>query len=222
MRHFRLPRKLVDREAYILAACAGKRVLHLGCVGSVRTGDWHALVNSGRWLHQRIRSAASEAIGIDIERSAVNELRERMGMTDILWGDAQELAALDCGSFDLVVAGEIIEHLPNPGRMLESAHAVLREDGHVIVTAPNAFCARKALGVLLGLESVHEDHVAYYSHRALQRLAAMYGYRVVDQCSYRLRNRTPLLPYVIERIVGILSPNLCEGVICRMARACES
>jgi len=49
--------------------------------------------------------------------------------------------------------------------MLESAHAALHENGHFIVTAPNAFRSRKALRVLFGVESVHEDHVAYYSHR---------------------------------------------------------
>lgn len=173
---------------------------------------------SERWLHGRIRATAPEVIGIDSERSVVEELRSE-GMTDIHWGDAQNLAALDFGRFDLVIAGEIIEHLPNPGRMMEGARSVLTEDGHLIITAPNAFCARRTLRVLLGVESVHEDHVAYYSHRMLQRLAAMYGYRVVDQCSYRLKNRKPFLPYLLERIAGALSPNLCEGVICRMAQA---
>jgi hypothetical protein len=28
--HHRIPRTIVDREAYILARCAGRRVLHLG------------------------------------------------------------------------------------------------------------------------------------------------------------------------------------------------
>jgi len=157
-------------------------------------------------------------VGIDIEREAVKELRERLGMTEIHWGDAQELDALGLGRFDLIVAGEVIEHLANPGRMLETAHAVLREDGEIIITTANAFCFRKLLRVLLGKESVHEDHVAYYSHRTLERLATMYGYFVAEQCSYRLPNKKPFIPYIMERVAGVLSPNMCEGVICRLQK----
>lgn len=40
--------------------------------------------------------------------------------------------------FDVVIAGEIIEHLPNPGRFLERARAHLADGGELIVTVPNA------------------------------------------------------------------------------------
>jgi len=219
VRHFRLPRKLVNREEYIVAACRGRRVLHVGRVDYVRSGTWQAMVEDERWLHRRIRDVATETIGIDVQRAAVEEIRDKLGMTDIHWGDAERLEQLDLGTFDVIIAGEVIEHLPNPGAMFASAHAVLREGGELIVTAPNAFCARKSLGVLLGRESVHEDHVAYYSHRTLARVAEVHGYQVVEQCSYRLPNRRPWLPYVLERLACLLSPNLCEGIICRMQQA---
>jgi 2-polyprenyl-3-methyl-5-hydroxy-6-metoxy-1,4-benzoquinol methylase len=216
VKHFKLPRKLVDRELYILSASEGKRVLHLGCLGHSRSHDWRSAAETQGWLHGRIRAVAREVIGVDIDREAVREARDQLGMQDIHWGDAQCLDTLGLGEFDLIVAGELVEHLSSPGHMLATAHSVLRKGGQLIITAPNAFCARKAMMVCLGRESVHEDHVAYYSHRTLERLATMHGYRVVEQCSYRLQRRKPLLPYVVELVVSRLFPNACEGVICRM------
>ena len=218
VRHFRLPRKLVDRHAYLVEQCCDKRVLHVGCVDYVRTGDWRRVLDSDSWLHGKIRRVAAEAVGIDIAKDAVAELRDHFGMRDIHYGDAEDLGALHVGTFDVIVAGEVIEHLRSPGRFLESAFPLLRPHGSLLVTTTNAFCARKFIQVLCGRESIHEDHVAYYSHRTLQCLIEAYNYRVTEQCSYRIRNARPLLPYLAELFARILSPNLVEGIICRATR----
>lgn len=130
--------------------------------------------------------------------------------------DAEHLENFRKGTFDVVVAGEVLEHLPSPGSFLNSAHTVLKQDGSLIVSTTNAFCLRRFLRIPFGKESIHIDHLAYFSHRTLQRLAEVCGYRVVEQCSYRIPNRKPLLPYLVERVASWVSPNLCEGIICQM------
>lgn len=221
-RHFSLPRRMVDREAYILSCCTGKRVLHVGCVGSARSPDWGAAVRSGKWLHARIQEVASEAIGIDIQRDLLVLLRDQYGVSNLHVCDAEHLENLDMGTFDVILAGEVIEHLASPGRFLGSARGLLGPDGSLVITTVNTYCARRFLRVLFGAESVHADHVAYYSHRTVQRLGETYGYRVVERASYRITGRSPLLPFLVERIACLVSPNLGEGVVCRMCTSAEA
>jgi 2-polyprenyl-3-methyl-5-hydroxy-6-metoxy-1,4-benzoquinol methylase len=212
--HFKIPRKLVNRETYILSKCAGKRVLHVGCVDFDSRANWEPVIQSSRWLHAQIERVAKKVIGIDNADEAVKLLRDRYNIKNVYMADAQHLETLEMGTFDVIVAGEILEHLPCPGSFLVSAHGVLEEEGQLIVTTTNAYCMRRFIRIAFGKESVHVDHVAYYSHSTLNRLAEMYDYTVVEQCSYRIPNIKPLMPYMVERIASWISPNLCEGIIC--------
>ena len=219
--HYDIPRRLVNREAYILQRCSGKRVLHIGCMDYSSSGNWQASMESSEWLHSKIRRVAAESIGIDNAAEAVQLARSRHGMHDIYVADAEQLDTLKKGTFDVVIAGEILEHLHSPGSFLNSAHGVLRQDGSLIVTTINAFCLRRLVRIPFGKESVHVDHVAYYSHRTLQCLAQMCNYHVVEQAAYRLPNTKPLFPYLVEMFISLISPNLCEGIVCRMKSNCS-
>jgi len=222
VKHYPLPRCLVDRQDYILSQCKGKRVLHVGFADFSSTGDIRSAVYSGGWLHGRMEGVARELIGLDSAAEAVRLLKNYVGLKDIYVGDAQHLDKFDKGLFDVIVAGELLEHLPCPGNFFDSAQHILEASGNIIITTTNAFCFRKLLQIARGIESVHEDHVAYFSHRTVKRMAEYYGYKVVEQCSYKVRNRYPLLPYLIEKAVSLISPNLCEGVIAKLEKSGKS
>jgi len=214
--HFRLPRRIVNRNEFILQHCAGRRVLHLGCVDYSSTGDWPGAVPSEHWLHAKISLVAADLVGLDSSEEGVKLLAERFHIRQVYLADVQDLGSPRLGKFDVVVAGEILEHLPNPGLFLAAVRPWMADDGELIVTTINAYCIRRLLRVLVGIESVHQDHVAYYSHRTLCRLGERYRFRTVEQCAYRLSNRRPFGPYLFERLASILSPDVCEGVIARL------
>ena len=218
-KHFPLPRKVVDRQEYILAHCRGRRVLHVGCANFVSHGDWQESVQRGDWLQRQIEAVAAEVVGIDYAKEAVEGLRDRLGYTNIHWADAQHLERLDHGKFDVILAGEVLHHLPNPGLFLESAHAVIAPGGCAIITLANAYCARRFVRVLCGKECTHVDMLAYYSHPTLRRLVELYGWTATEQCNYCLPKSRPLFPYLFERVVCAVSPNVGQGIICRIQQS---
>lgn len=215
-KHFHLPRCLVDRKNYILKHCSDKKVLHVGCIDYASSTNLEEVISSERWLHKAIESVAGEVVGVDNAADTITLLKERFGYKKIFLADAQNLRNLGKGRFDVIVAGEVIEHMPNPGLFFESAHSVINPGGFIIVTTINAYCARRFIRIPFGKESIHPDHVAYYSHRTLQHLVEMSGYVVTEQCSYKIPNRKPFLPYVVEQLVCFISPNLGEGIICKV------
>src|SRR3990172_4297548 len=116
----RFPRMkfITNRERYLTNMCRDKVVLHLGCADAIYL-DEH--IQKDRHLHLLINSVAKEAHGVDIDGSAIEKLRERHSLPNLHVGDIENLN-LDFGTaFDVIVAGELIEHLNNPGLLLGSA-----------------------------------------------------------------------------------------------------
>jgi ubiquinone/menaquinone biosynthesis C-methylase UbiE len=86
-------------------------------------------------------------------------------------------------SFDVVLAGEIVEHVHNMGQVLDSAWRALRRSGHLIVTTPNNFALSGLLYAgVRGREACHPEHVCYYSVQTLSYIVERHGFKIEDVC----------------------------------------
>lgn len=94
-------------------------VLDLGC-------------GSGAWLRRLKNTGYSELFGI--ERSGESASNE--GLT-IVQADLSDPAINLGRTFKLVTLIEVIEHLANPGIVLETARRHLDDDGVLLITTPN-------------------------------------------------------------------------------------
>jgi 2-polyprenyl-3-methyl-5-hydroxy-6-metoxy-1,4-benzoquinol methylase len=175
------PIRNCDRIEYILAACEGNTVLHVGCA------DWpftQAKLDADRLLHPKIHEVAQRLSGIDLSTEGVAVLKQR-GFGAIVVHDATKSLWQQFGrSFDVVIAGETIEHVPNAGDFLESIKTVLRPDSVLVLTTPN-FCPIKRISRLAYRnEVVNDDHLCYYSRATLGMLMERCGYEVIDWKSH--------------------------------------
>jgi SAM-dependent methyltransferase len=82
-------------------------------------------------------------------------------------------------SFDIVLAGDLLEHITRPGAMLESAKSLLKPNGRFIVSTNNAFGLHYQLRRWAGRYKEHFEHVCFYSPETLLHLFQRHGYRVV-------------------------------------------
>ncbi len=166
--------KTAHRNRRILGFCEGRRVLDLGCAGEDKIEKHSA---RGHWLHEQIRSAAKEVVGVDLDAGAVAQLRG-LGY-DVREGDLEHLDALpDLGGFDFVVAADCIEHVSNPGLFLEGAHRFFGPDTRMVLTTPNAFYWRNFIYTWQRRERVRHDHMCWYSEKTLRQLLERHGYAV--------------------------------------------
>lgn len=150
---------VIDRAKSILQHCAGKRVLEFGASGP---------------MHDAVGKVATLLVGID-----------RHTTDDVIGFDLDKIGPdlPDLGTFDLILCGEILEHLANPGWFLERLHRQY-PGVQVVITVPNAFTANGKQHMRDSIENVNIDHVAWYSYRTLRTLIERYGYAVQDFAWY--------------------------------------
>ena len=162
----------VQRVEFIKDICKGKKVLHLGCTNYPYTKD---AIDTNALLHFELEKIAEEVYGFDFDQAGIDILMQH-GAKNLYRADLEKLdeVALD-KKFDVIVAGEMIEHLNNPGLFLQGIKRFMNADTSLIITTINAYCAMRFWGYFLrgqgGIaEPVHPDHVAYYSYNTLKVL----------------------------------------------------
>jgi len=132
-------------------------------------------------------------------------------------GDVEHLGELGLRrAFEVVVAGELLEHLPNPGRCLTGVRDLLEPNGSLVVTVPNSFSLKGLMRVARGVELVHPDHVAYFSPVTMRRLLEKCGYGVVSQAYYVSKSASKAkrsLDTLVLSPVRLLAPHLSDGLI---------
>jgi len=159
-----------DRFNAIEGWMRGKRVLDVGAASGHKREDW---------LHARIASVAARAVGIDIDETGVAAARSRG--YDVRVADASKV---DLGErFDVVFAGELIEHLSNFDGFLESAYRHLEDNGHLVLTTPNAFCVSNFVYRFGFSVKVHHEHTCWFCEDTLATLLARRGFEV-DHVDY--------------------------------------
>src|SRR6266542_3336686 len=113
------PVHAVDRNSFLLERARGKKVLHLGCA------DEHVVnqkLSNNAHLHAQLKSVASELWGVDISAEGISQLREA-GFDNLIRANVERLDEIDglrSQHFEVIIAGELIEHLLNPGLLLTS------------------------------------------------------------------------------------------------------
>lgn len=210
--------KLVEsREELILSYCKGKTVLDLGCLGSALTVQ---SLHKGDLLHLKSRQVASNVVGVDIDKNGINFLTDQ-GIPNLVRLDVQEIDKLKLDiPINVILAGEILEHLENPGLFLKSISKLMsRNESILIITVPNAFSLRNFFSVLVNRkEMVRSDHKYYFSYVTIKCLLNRYNLRVIGCYAYSnlRRELTPLkksMKKLLNRTVLRFSPFLAEGLI---------
>jgi len=199
---------LVERDAAIIDLCRGKRVLHLGA-----DAPFHASkAAAGELLHTKVAAVARELIGLDSDTQAVRELQWEYGVSDIVPGDAADppIGALE-RDYDVVLACDIIEHVPDAGRLLRSCRAVGR-GANLVVTTINATGAKPALRALFRREAVHPDHVAYYSYSTLCQLLQRVGYKPTLFGAFLYPSVRRSVGVAFSRVARF-SPGIADGIV---------
>lgn len=223
----RQPRvRAVDRESFLVEAARGRRVTH---VGFTEEGSRARSQRDGHWLHARLDAVSAHLVGVDIDEVGVEQARAQgyeVYLSDCR--DPADVARQGIPPADVVVVGEVIEHIDSVGPFLDGLHGLAET---MILTTPNAFRLANFIAGLCRIECVHPDHVAWYSWFTLSNVLARHGWQVERFHTYLAPRRNPFtagrgvpggrttvsagrLVLGLERaLASTFAPYLAEGLI---------
>ena len=159
------PGRLID---FFVQACKGKSVLHLGFVE-------HSVSYVGRpgWKHAAIARVARRAVGVDVAADGI-EAAKRMGY-EVHSLDITGPRSLD-EIFDLVLAGDIAEHLMSLDSIYRFAIRHMGPRSLLLMSTPNPTCLLWMLGTLRGRTYVTNlEHTCWISPSQVNEHATRVG-----------------------------------------------
>jgi len=165
---------LIKKEQLISELCKGKDVLDIGCIDhSFET----ALALGDDWLHKCIKAVSRSIIGMDILGEDIRKLNEK-GF-NIINANAE---SFDLNrTFDVIIAGDLIEHLSNIGLFLTSVRKHMHSHSVCVITTPNPFNIEQSMKAIFENHiSVNREHTTWLDPVVMYETVIRSGLEIVD------------------------------------------
>lgn len=220
-----IPRaRLVDRDQFLMDCARGKSVLHIGMGGCIDDDAVTTAYVSGglkRSFHGKLSRVARSLDGVDINPKSIEAMRRAVPGNYAVCDVTSPDLASEFGDkrFQVVVFGDVIEHLDNFRTALQNLCSVLEEDGILIVSTVNAYSLDAILKMLVRYESVNPEHTVYFSYATLRRLFEMNHLEIVDFKFYttkhieRFGSLTFWLSYRLSSLLVSVFPQYAMGLV---------
>ena len=195
----------------LLELCRDRYVVHVGFVDE-RLLERRMV--EGGWLHERIAGVSSRLVGLDIAEDGVSWARGKgyeAYAVDVQSPEAVEALGLEPA--DVVLAGEVIEHLDAPGPFLRAMLPLARPDGLLVVTTPNAYRVLNFVVPASGAELIHQDHTAWHSPLTLRNLLERAGWSVEGFAYYQNRRDAVRPEHGTKRKLAIACANAVRTAV---------
>jgi SAM-dependent methyltransferase len=183
---------------------AGKRVLEFGCASG--------------YMSARMKAAGCHVTGVEIDATAVAEAREVCDELIVADLDMQPLAdVVPARAYDVVVFGDVLEHLRDPWRVLDESRKFLGPGGYAVVSIPNIAHGSVRLKLLQGdfdyaeLGILDDTHLRFFTLKSIEELCLRAGYRIdtIERTKVPLFQETTLTPSSREML---FDPELIEQI----------
>jgi SAM-dependent methyltransferase len=183
-------RGIVDAVAALVPLSPETRWLDFGC-------GHGGLVRYARLHHDlAVEGFDTGAVAGDARRAGIPVLDER-GLADAR------------GTFDVVTAIEVIEHVPNPVDLLASIRRLLVPGGLLFLTTGNARPFRRRL---LRWRYVEPDvHVSFFEPDTLVRALSRAGFR--PERRGRIAGFTDIIRFKVLKSLGVRRKNVWERLV---------
>ncbi|GAB2685792.1 class I SAM-dependent methyltransferase [Thalassiella azotivora] len=179
----------------------GKRVLDVGCASG--------------YLGRVLMDRGCTVVGVEYDPEAAaqaEDVLEKVVVADLETVDLVEVCGAD--TFDVVVFGDVLEHLKDPQRVLRRAADLLTPDGYVVISLPHVAHGDVRLALLQGRFDytptglLDSTHLRFFTRSAVHQMLSESGFVAAD---FR-RTTTPLFttelgvrredfpPELVERI----------------------
>ena len=177
-----------------------RRILDVGC--------------GPAWVADELRRRGHYVVGVDgVAYEGVRDRVDEFFQADL---EAGLPAGVD-GDFDVVIAGDIIEHVRVPERLMDQLASRLANDGEMLASVPNFAHWYPRTRVALGMFDYDQrgildrTHLRHFTRRSFRRLVTESSLELVEL-------RYSGLPLGVVGLSGLL-PRAAQGIDRRLVAA---
>lgn len=174
-----------------------KTVLEVGC--------------STGYISSKLKENGCRVYGIEIEPEAAKIAREYC--EDVLNVDIEKVEKLPYSfeQFDVILFGDVLEHMISPEAVLKKLKPYLKNDGFIVVSLPNVAYWSIRFKILMGRFEytkhgiLDSTHVKFFNYKSAKKLLEDSAYKIIKQ------DFVPPVIFPITRICYFFSrlfPNL--------------
>ena len=156
------------------------------CAGAFCSIAWApASACSTSAVAKELADAGARVVGVDVAEEPLRRARARHPQLDLRLVPAEGAWDLQDASFDVVWAGEVIEHVADTAAWLSEVRRVLRSGGSLLLSTPahapltlmRLACSRRAFASHFDPLG---DHLRFYSRHTLAGLLADFGFTAIE------------------------------------------
>lgn len=157
--------------------------------------------------------------GIDASQKALT-VAQKIPNTTFIRANLEEDLPFPDNEFEVITAGEIIEHLYDTSAFLQEIRRVLKKNGTLVLSTPNIASLGRRLFLLLGINPLIETelspeaagHVRYFTQKSLISLLNKNGFTVTQKTSDSV-NFNNQLDGLNSKLLAKLFPTLGASII---------
>lgn len=163
-----------------------KKVLEIGCA----TG----------YISKKLKENGCQVIGIEIDSSA-GRIAKRY-CKNVIIADVESLKKISYKNFDVLLFGDVLEHLKDPSNVLKRFRKYLKKNGYVVLSVPNIAFWFIRLKLLFGKFEygdygiLDRTHLKFFTLKSLKKLLDDGGYKIV-KIDVTPRSMSPLINWLI-------------------------
>lgn len=178
------------------------RLLEIGC-------------GNGFFLEEAIEQGFAQVRGVEPSKAATSGASDRVSRQIVC--DTMRPGLFRTGEFDMVCMFQVLDHIPQPGELLDECLRVLRPGGLILCLNHNA---QSISARVLGERSpiIDVEHTYLYSPPTMRRILADHGFEVLTvtqvRNTYSVRYLLHLVPMpraIKQALLGVLKGTRLGG-----------
>jgi SAM-dependent methyltransferase len=148
-------------------------------------GTGHDVLEVGCWsgfVTEHLVAAGNRVVGVEIDADAAQYARHHADRVHVADIDRVSLSELEPGPFDVVLFGDVLEHLRDPDGAMADAVTLLAPDGRLVISVPNVAHIDVRMMLLHGIWQYEDDglldrtHLRWFTRESLRALLGAVGF----------------------------------------------